>query len=99
MGLLFALSFCPVSAALFFGGLIPIAIEQDSSILVPTAFALGTALPVVVFAVLIALGTRYVGRLFNGLTAVERWARRTTGMVFILVGLYYAAIYLLGIDG
>ena len=96
MGLLFALSFCPVSAALFFGGLIPIAIEQESIILMPTVYGIGTALPVVAFALLIALGTRFVGRLFNRLTVFERWARRITGVVFLAVGLYYVLIYLVG---
>jgi cytochrome c-type biogenesis protein len=96
MGLLFALSFCPVSAALFFGGLIPMAIEQESDIILPTVYGIGTALPVVVFALLIALGTHYVGRLFNRLTAIEKWARRITGVVFLAVGLYYTLAYLVG---
>jgi cytochrome c-type biogenesis protein len=96
MGLLFALSFCPVSAALFFGGLIPIAIEQESSILMPTVYGIGTALPVVAFALLIALGTRFVGQLFNRLTIFEKWARRITGVVFLAVGLYYVLVYLVG---
>jgi cytochrome c biogenesis protein CcdA len=98
LGLLFALSFCPVSAAFFFGGLIPIAVEQQSTVLMPTVFGIGTALPVVVFAVLIAFGARYVGNLFDRLTVFQLWARRLTGAVFVLVGLYYCAVYLLGWD-
>jgi len=98
LGLLFALSFCPVSAALFFGSLIPIAVEQESSVLMPTVYGVGTALPVVVFSIVIALGTRYVGTLFNKITAFECWARRVTGAVFALVGLYYCLVYLMGFD-
>ena len=97
LGLLFALSFCPVSAALFFGSLIPIAIEHESNILMPTLYGIGTALPVVVFALLIALGTRFVGQLFDTLTTVEKWARRITGIVFVGVGLYYVVVYLFGV--
>ena len=96
MGLLFALSFCPVSAALFFGSLIPIAIEHESRMLIPTVYGIGTALPVVAFALLIALGTRYVGQVFNRLSVFEKWARRLTGVVFLIVGLYYVLIYLVG---
>jgi cytochrome c biogenesis protein CcdA len=95
LGFVFALSFCPVSAALFFGSLIPIALEQQSSIVVPSAYGLGTALPVVVFAVLVALGARYVGAAFNRLTAFETWARRITGAVFVGIGLYFILAYLL----
>jgi cytochrome c biogenesis protein CcdA len=98
LGLLFALSFCPVSAALFFGSLIPLAVEQESNLLMPTVYGIGTALPVVVFAILIATGARFVGAVFNKLSLFERWARRVTGAAFVVVGLYYCAVYLLAID-
>ena len=35
LGILFALSFCPVSAGLFFGGLIPLAAAKQSHVLLP----------------------------------------------------------------
>jgi cytochrome c biogenesis protein CcdA len=97
LGMLFALSFCPISAALFFGSLIPLAVQHRSYILMPTVFGIGTALPVVGFAIIIAVGARYLGDIFNRLAVFERWARRITGVIFILVGLYYIATYLVGI--
>jgi cytochrome c-type biogenesis protein len=96
LGMLFALSFCPVSAALFFGSLIPLAVQHQSNVLMPTAYGIGTALPVVAFAIVIAVGARYIGDIFNRLATFERWARRVTGVVFILIGLYLSAVYLLG---
>jgi cytochrome c-type biogenesis protein len=96
LGMLFALSFCPVSAALFFGSLIPLAVQHQSNILMPTAYGIGTALPVVAFAIVIAVGARYIGDIFNRLAIFEIWARRITGVVFIIVGLYLSAVYLLG---
>jgi len=98
LGLLFALSFCPVSAALFFGSLIPLAVDHQSSVMMPTVYGIGTALPVVVFAVLIALGARWVGTVFNKISVFEKWARRITGIAFVLVGIYYSLIYILGLD-
>ncbi len=98
LGLLFALSFCPVSAALFFGSLIPLAIEHQSTLTMPTVYGLGTALPVVAFAVLIALGTRFVGTAFNRIRLLEKWARRITALVFMIVGVYYTLIYIFGFD-
>ena len=97
LGILFALSFCPVSAALFFGSLIPLSVQHQSKLLMPTVYGVGTALPVVGFAVVIAVGARYLGGIFDRLAVFERWARRITGAIFILVGLYYIATYLLGI--
>jgi len=98
LGLLFALSFCPVSAALFFGSLIPLAVDHQSSVMMPTVYGIGTALPVIVFAFVIAVSTRLVGVLFNKLKAFEKWARRITGVVFIAVGIYYCLTYIFGVQ-
>ncbi|UCE23782.1 MAG: sulfite exporter TauE/SafE family protein [Candidatus Zixiibacteriota bacterium] len=97
-GILFALSFCPVSAALFFGSLIPLSVTHNSKFLFPLVYGLGTGLPVVVVAVLIAMGARYVGEFFDRLTRFELWARRITGAIFILVGVYYTLIYIAGLE-
>jgi cytochrome c biogenesis protein CcdA len=97
LGALFALSFCPVSAALFFGSLVPLAIQVNSPVLVPTAYGAATALPVVLFAVLIALGARGLGQAFKRMTLVERWARRVMAVVFIGVGVYMTLAYAFGL--
>jgi cytochrome c biogenesis protein CcdA len=96
LGILFALSFCPVSAGLFFAGLIPLAIKQSSSLLLPVLYGAGTALPVLVFAFLLAFAAASVGKAFNKLTTVERWVRVITGALFILVGIYYCLIHVYG---
>lgn len=98
LGALFALSFCPVSAALFFGGLVPLAVRFDSPVVFPTLYGAGTALPVVAFAILIAFGARFVAKAFNRLTAAERWARRLTGVVFLGVGIYMTSVYTVGVQ-
>lgn len=90
LGVVFALTFCPVSAALFFGSLIPLAVKEQSSLLFPGLYGVGTAVPVLDFAVLIAVGAQSVGRAFNALTKIENWARRVTGIVFLIIGIYYA---------
>ena len=94
LGVLFALSFCPVSAALFFGSLIPLSVVKDSPVLYPLLFGFGTGIPVIAFAVMIAFGMRSIEAVFRGVTRVELWARRITGAVFIVAGIYYAAVYI-----
>lgn len=98
LGIIFALSFCPISAALFFGSLIPLSIKYNSSFILPSLFGIGTALPVILFAFLIGLSTRLVSKVFNRLTQVELWARRITGVIFVLVGLYYSLVYIFRIS-
>jgi cytochrome c-type biogenesis protein len=95
LGLLFALSFCPVSAALFFGSLIPLAAETGQSVLLPVVYGVGTALPVVGFAVLLAFGARFVGVVFSRVSKIEYWATRVTGAVMLVVGGYYSWLYLI----
>ena len=94
LGMLFALAFCPVSAALFFGSLFTLALRHSSPVLLPALYGLGTALPVVVFAVLIALSANLVGRFFKKLSAFEWWARRATGAVFVLAGIHLSLHYI-----
>ena len=95
LGFVFALSFCPVSAGLFFGSLIPLSIKYESSLFLPLIYGIGTALPVLIFAFTIAFSANYIGKFFKKLTKFEYWARRITGGVFILIGLYLSWEFIL----
>ncbi len=90
LGAVFALAFCPASAALFFGALVPLAIKYESRVLLPLTYGVGTALPVLGFAVIIATGARALGKAFDRVAILERWMRYGTGALFIAVGVYYA---------
>jgi cytochrome c-type biogenesis protein len=94
LGIVFALSFCPVSAALFFGSLIPLALQHQSSLSFPLLYGTGSGLPVLLFAVLMAGGMQSVSKAFRRLTQVELWMRRATGGIFIAVGIYYSLAYI-----
>ena len=94
LGILFALAFCPVSAALFFGGLIPIAVKAKSGIGLPLIYGIGTGLPVLLFAFVVATGTSYINNLYHRITKVEFYTKKATGIIFILVGVYYALAYI-----
>jgi cytochrome c biogenesis protein CcdA len=95
LGFIFALAFCPISAALYFGSLIPLAINSNNGIVLPFIYGIGTGLPVLAFAVAIALGVTSLSHWFHKITRIEYYTRKITGVVFILVGLYYAGIYIL----
>ncbi len=94
LGVIFALSFCPLSAALFFGSLLPLSIKYDSSITFPVLYGLGTGIPVLIFAVSMAVGTQAVGKAFDKLTKTEFWVRRVTGLVFVVVGVYFCLVHI-----
>jgi len=94
LGILFALAFCPVSAALFFGGLIPLAVKAKSGIGLPLIYGIGTGLPVLLFAFLVAAGTGYINNLYHRITRIEFYTKKVTGIIFLLVGIYYALAYI-----
>jgi cytochrome c-type biogenesis protein len=94
LGIVFALSFCPVSAALFFGSLFSLAVNHESKIIIPALYGVGTAIPVLGFALLIALSAGLVGRVYNALALFALWAKRITALVFMGAGILYGVKYI-----
>jgi cytochrome c biogenesis protein CcdA len=92
LGALFALAFCPYSGALFFGMLIPMTIK--SGLAMPVLFSIGTGLPVILFAFVIAFSMEKLGMYFKAITKIEKVMRVIAGLLFIGTGLYYILIYL-----
>jgi cytochrome c biogenesis protein CcdA len=93
LGIVFALTFCPTSAALFFGSLVPLSLKANSSVTLPAVYGVGTALPVIVFAVLLATSAQSVGKAYNILAKIEWWARTMTGWIFVVVGIFFSLKY------
>ena len=98
LGIVFALTFCPISAALFFGSLLALAVRHESGIILPAAFGIGTALPVIVFAILLAFGANRIGKAYDRMAMFEYWARRITGVAFLAAGIYYCLTYIFGLS-
>ena len=93
LGIVFALAFCPYSGVLYFGMLIPITVTSASGLYLPLIFALGTGLPVIIFAWFIAYAVGGVGGVYNKVKIFEIWFRRIVSVIFICVGVYYSMIY------
>lgn len=119
LGALFAVSFCPTSAAWFFG-LLALTLGSDSgaiaqvmakvgitmpsstipggSILLPLIYGVGTAIPVIVVAFLLAYSAKSLATTYKVLGKVEWWARMTTGSVFIMLGVYFSLVYVFDVS-
>lgn len=114
LGMLFAASFCPTSAAWFFGllallmgsqaeavttvlarvGLVlPEQVVGGALILLPTVYGIGSAVPVLLVAALLAYSAQAVGKTYNVLARMEWWARMATGWLFVGLGLYFTLHY------
>ncbi|NCD00519.1 sulfite exporter TauE/SafE family protein [bacterium] len=89
LGMLFAFAFCPYSGVLFFGVLIPMVLQSGSGLLLPPLFALGTGLPVIIFAILIAYSMKAVSKTFSAISKIEKWLRYGVAVIFMIAGVYY----------
>jgi cytochrome c biogenesis protein CcdA len=96
LGALFALTFCPVSAALFFGALLPLALSRPDGFALFAVFGVATALPVGVVAILLAAGTKAAGRFVSGIQRGQGMIRAVSGGVILAVGIWLTAKNLLG---
>jgi cytochrome c-type biogenesis protein len=94
MGALFAMAFCPYSGALFFAMLIPMTLASDLGLVLPVVFSIGTGLPVILFALVIAYSMKKLSYYFKMVTQIEKIMRKVAGITFLLTGLYYINIYL-----
>ncbi|MBD3322783.1 MAG: sulfite exporter TauE/SafE family protein [Chitinivibrionales bacterium] len=88
LGVVFALSFCPVSAALFFGSTFGLAVAHSSRVIIPSVYGIGTAVPVVAFALIIVFAAHSVGTVFKKISVFEKWSRCISGIIFIVAGIY-----------
>jgi cytochrome c-type biogenesis protein len=119
LGVLFAVSFCPTSAAWFFGllalvmgseaGAITTVLAKvgislsdaalpGSIVVLPVIYGIGTALPVILVAFLLAYSVQSVGKTYNILARSEWWARQLTGWLFIVIGVHFTLKYAFDAD-
>ncbi|MFA6316833.1 MAG: aromatic aminobenezylarsenical efflux permease ArsG family transporter [Elusimicrobiota bacterium] len=91
MGFLLALAFCPVSAALYFGTLLPLSLKAGSPAFLPSVYGAATGLPVLLFASAIAGGAASLSERFGKVQAFEKHARLATGTILILLGVYFTS--------
>jgi cytochrome c biogenesis protein CcdA len=94
LGALFALAFCPYSAVLFFGVLIPLALKSAGGVALPAVYAIGTGLPVLVFGTLLSVGVARVSNWLNVVTRAEKVIRVATSIIFIGVGIYLVVLWI-----
>jgi sulfite exporter TauE/SafE len=88
VGALFALAFCPYSAFIYFGMLIPLTVASPQGLWLPPIYALATGLPVIVFAWVVAFAVGRVGFWYDRVRTFELWFRRGMSVLFLLAGLY-----------
>jgi cytochrome c-type biogenesis protein len=89
LGVIFALAFCPFSAVLYFGMLIPLALKYSDGILIPSIFAFATGLPVILLSFILVFSVSKLSNIMKKVELVEKYTRYIVGLIFVVVGIYY----------
>jgi len=87
LGLVFSFTFCPTLFWLFFGLMIPLALISTGGWVFPGLFALGTTLPLLLFAGLLPTGSEMNTRFVERLKRSEGLVTRSAGTIFIVLGI------------
>lgn len=86
MGIAFSIGFCPTMFVLFFGSLMPLALQSSYGVVLPSVFAAGTAMPFLVFAA-IAVGFGLDRVIVKRAKRFGLWIQRGAGVLFIVLGI------------
>jgi cytochrome c-type biogenesis protein len=93
LGVLFGLAFCPYSAALFFGMLIPLAVKVSEGYFLPIFFGLGVNVPILVFTGMISFGMGKARTVMKKVAHTWTAISGILGAVLISIGVFYVAPY------
>jgi cytochrome c biogenesis protein CcdA len=72
---------------------LPEASLPGATVVLPLIYGIGTAVPVLLVAFLLAYSAKSVGKTYNILSKVEWWARQITGWLFVLAGIWFSLKY------
>ncbi|CAM3551394.1 sulfite exporter TauE/SafE family protein [Marinicrinis lubricantis] len=86
MGIAFSLGFCPTMFVLFFGSLMPLALQSTYGVVLPSVFAIGTAMPFLLIAGL-AVGFGLDRVIVKRAKRWGLWIQKLAGMLFIVLGI------------
>lgn len=94
LGAIFALAFCPYSAILYFGILIPLSLKSTLGITLPAVFAIGTGIPVLIIGSLLSFGVARISSVVNTISRTQPIIRSAVSFLIIGIGIYYVVLWI-----
>lgn len=92
MGVSFSIAFCPTMFSLFFFTLMPIVLNTSYGAVLPSVFAIGTTIPLIIFAGLISyIGLN--GSLLKKGRKLGSFVQRLAGFLLIVAGIFDTITY------
>ena len=89
-GAMIALSFCPATAAIFFGILVPLSVDHNKNFLFPLLYALGASIPLIAISALTYRGVRLSKNpiLLKYLPMISGWILIILGIILSVERIY-----------
>jgi cytochrome c-type biogenesis protein len=92
MGVSFSIAFCPTMFSLFFFSLMPLVLSTSYGVALPSVFAIGTSVPVLIFAAIIT----YIGldgALLKKSRKLGKGIQSIAAIIFIILGILDTVTY------
>ena len=93
LGLILAFLFCPESAVVFFGMMVPLGAATSVSWSVPLVYALSSLIPFVLLLWMVHHANAFVSRYEDRVARIQVWVNVLLGLLFILLAV---AIWVMG---
>jgi len=87
LGLMLAMAFCPETAIMYFGMLLPLSVANAFGWIAPMAFALGAALPVIAMTYLFSKAAEKARGFEATFKHFQQWANGIFGLAFIVAAI------------
>ncbi len=92
MGVSFSIAFCPTMFSLFFFTLMPLVLSSSYGVVLPSVFAIGTSVPVIVFAGIITF-IGLDGALLKKSRKIGNAIQKIAALLFIFLGILDTITY------
>lgn len=92
MGVSFSVAFCPTMFTLFFFTLMPIVLTSSYGVVLPSIFAIGTSIPVLIFAGIITF-IGLDGALMKKSRKIGNIIQKAAALLFIIIGILDTITY------
>lgn len=92
MGVSFSIAFCPTMFSLFFFSLMPLVLSTSYGVVLPSVFAIGTSVPVLIFAAVVT----YIGldgALLKKSKRIGMLSQKLAAVLFIILGILDTVTY------
>lgn len=87
LGLMLAFAFCPESAIMYFGMLMPLAITNTWGALAPVTFAIAAIVPVIILTYLMAKASERAMMFASRFKHFQQWSNAIIGSAFIIAAI------------